>query len=325
MKVKGIAVFSGGLDSIIAVKVIQDQGIEVVGLTFETPFFSSRKARDAARKIGLPLKVLDITEEHLKMLMNPRYGYGKNLNPCIDCHTLMLKIAGEKMSELGADFIFTGEVLGQRPMSQGKQMLGVVAKNSGYADYILRPLSAKLLPKTKPEREGKINREMLLDIQGRGRKIQISLAEHYGISDYAPPAGGCLLTDPMFTKRLRDLFDHKKDFTIRDIELLKFGRHFRLDEKTKIVVGRNRVDNEAIQRLTETRDITVYTVSFRGPTVLIPDGGNAEVQQSAAALCARYSDAPRDENVAVNCVSGNQSWEIVVTAASQENISRWMI
>jgi len=325
LKVKGLAVFSGGLDSIIAVKIIQEQGIDVLGITFETPFFSSSKARDAARQIDLPLMVMDITEVHLEMLMNPRYGYGKNMNPCIDCHTLMLKITGEKMNELGADFIFTGEVLGQRPMSQGKQMLGVVARNSGYQNYILRPLSAKLLPETTPEREGKVNREQLLDIQGRGRKTQISLAEHYGISDYAPPAGGCLLTDPIFTKRLRDLLNHKKDFSIRDIKLLKFGRHFRMNEKTKIIVGRNRADNEAIQKLTETRDVTVYMASYSGPTVLIPGGGDSEIVHLAAALCARYSDAPKDVKVAATCASGSEISSIDVMAVSPDNISSWII
>jgi len=325
LKVKGLAVFSGGLDSIIAVKIVQEQGIDVLGITFETPFFSARKARDAAAKIGLPLIVLDITEEHLQMLMAPRYGYGKNMNPCIDCHTLMLKIAGEKMSELDADFIFTGEVLGQRPMSQGKQMLGVVARNSGYSDYILRPLSARLLPETKPESEGKVKRERLLAISGRGRKIQIALAEHYGISDYAPPAGGCLLTDPMFTKRLRDLFNFKKDFTIRDIELLKFGRHFRIDENTKTIVGRNRVDNEAIEKLADEQDARMAMTSFRGPTVLVPGGGNTDTLQLAAALCARYSDAPKDVKVAVTCISGSETSSIEVTAASQETIATLMI
>ncbi len=323
--VRGISVFSGGLDSILSVKVIQDQGIDVLGITFETPFFSARKARDAAAQIGLPLIVLDITDEHLQMLRSPRYGYGKNLNPCIDCHTLMLKIAGDRMSELGADFLFTGEVLGQRPMSQGKQMLGVVAKNSGYRDFILRPLSARLLPETKPEIEGKVQRERLLAISGRGRKIQIELAEHYGISDYAAPAGGCLLTDPMFSKRLRDLFNHNKDYSRRDIELLKFGRHFRINETTKIIVGRNRIDNEAIQKLTKNGDITVYMASFRGPTVLIPGGGDAEMIQLAAAICARYSDAPKDVNVAVTCLFGSQSSSIEVMAVSPEVISAWMI
>jgi tRNA-uridine 2-sulfurtransferase len=325
LKVKGLAVFSGGLDSIIAVKVIQDQGIEVLGITFETPFFSARKARDAAEKIGLPLIVSDITDAHLKMLLAPRYGYGKNMNPCIDCHTLMLKIAGDRMKELGADFIFTGEVLGQRPMSQGKQMLGVVAKNSGYPDYILRPLSAKLLPETKPEKEGKVQREQLLAISGRGRKIQIELAEHYGISDYSPPAGGCLLTDPMFAKRLKDLFNYHRDYSRRDIELLKFGRHFRVNEQTKIVVGRNRLDNEAIQTLTEEGDVTVYMTSFRGPTVLIPGGGDTEMVYLAATLCARYSDAPKDEPVAVTCLRGSGTSSLEVMAAAPKSVSAWII
>jgi tRNA U34 2-thiouridine synthase MnmA/TrmU len=237
----------------------------------------------------------------------------------------MLKIAGGKMNELGADFIITGEVLGQRPMSQGKQMLRVVAKNSGFPDYILRPLSAKLLPETKPEREGKIKRQQLLDIQGRGRKTQMMLAEHYGIFEYAPPAGGCLLTDPMFTKRLKDLFNHKKDFSIRDIELLKVGRHFRIDEKTKIVVGRNKVDNEAIQKLAEIKDATIYMSSFRGPIVLVPGAGGSEILHIAATLCARYSDAPKDRVVVAICTIGNKTSNLEVIAASQENIARWMI
>ncbi|MBU2053859.1 MAG: tRNA 4-thiouridine(8) synthase ThiI, partial [Proteobacteria bacterium] len=218
MKVKGIALFSGGLDSTLAVKVISDQGIEVRGITFETPFFGAAKARAAAAGIGLPLQVLDITEEHLKMLRAPRYGYGKNMNPCIDCHTLMLKIAGRKMEEEGADFVFTGEVLGERPMSQGKQSLQVVAKNAGYPDRILRPLSAKLLPETEPEREGKVDRSRLCDLQGRGRKRQMEMAAHYRIASYPAPAGGCLLTDPIFSRRLRDLFAHHPDCRVRDIE-----------------------------------------------------------------------------------------------------------
>lgn len=322
---RGLAVFSGGLDSILAVKVIQDQGIDVLGITFETPFFSAGKARRAAAQIRLPLTVLDITDEHLRMLLSPRYGYGKNLNPCIDCHILMIKTAGDRMAELGADFIFTGEVLGQRPMSQGKQMLEVIAKNSGYRDDLLRPLSARLLPETRPEREGIVQRDRLLDISGRGRKIQIELADYYGISDYAPPAGGCLLTDPMFTIRLKDLFSHKQDFSRRDIELLKVGRHFRLNESTKIVVGRNRNDNETIQKLTEKGDVTVYMTSFRGPTVLIPGGGSAEVLHLAAAICARYSDAPRDADVTVTCLCESRTSFVDVTAASPEIIATWRI
>ncbi|MBW2559118.1 MAG: tRNA 4-thiouridine(8) synthase ThiI, partial [Deltaproteobacteria bacterium] len=179
LKVKGIALISGGLDSILAVKVVQEQGIEVQGVAFETPFFSADSALEACKAIDLPLSVVDITREHLVMLRAPRYGYGKNMNPCIDCHILMLKKAGEKMESENADFIFTGEVLGQRPMSQGKQSLHIVAKRSGYQEYIVRPLSAGLLPETKPEMEGKIDRQRLLDIQGRSRKRQMELADRY--------------------------------------------------------------------------------------------------------------------------------------------------
>jgi len=186
LKVNAIALFSGGLDSILAVKVIQEQDIDVLGITFVTPFFGAKKSIEAAKRIGLPLLTLNITEEHLVMLKAPKYGYGRNMNPCIDCHALMLKIAGEKMEELGADFLFTGEVLGQRPMSQGKQSLHVVAKNSGYNGYVLRPLSATLLPETIPETEGKVNRKRLLDIQGRGRKRQMEMAKNYGIRTTQP-------------------------------------------------------------------------------------------------------------------------------------------
>ncbi len=184
----------------LAAELIRRQNIDVLCFTCTTPFFGPEKAQAAAKQINLPLIVEDITAQHLKMLRSPRYGYGKNMNPCIDCHILMLQIAGKKMMEAGADFIFTGEVLGQRPMSQGKQSLYVVAKNSGYSDYILRPLSAGLLAPIKAEREGKVDRLQLLSIQGRGRKDQMQMACDFGINGYAPPAGGCLLTDPMFAR-----------------------------------------------------------------------------------------------------------------------------
>jgi tRNA-uridine 2-sulfurtransferase len=299
LKTKAIALFSGGLDSILAFNVIAEQGIEVLGITFSTPFFGAEKARATARRIGLSLTVLDITEEHMRMLRSPRYGYGKNMNPCIDCHTLMLKVAGRRMEEEGADFVLTGEVLGQRPMSQGKQSLYVVAKNAGYPDRILRPLSARLLPETEPERSGKVDRSRLCDIQGRGRKRQMEMAVHYGVTSYPPPAGGCLLTDPIFARRLRDLFDRHPGHRIRDIELLKVGRHFRLTETTKVVVGRNATDNETIERLAEAGDELIRIDPFPGPTVLIPGGGDDDTRRLAAGLCARYSDAPRDREVIV--------------------------
>ncbi len=325
MKVKGIALFSGGLDSSLAFKVIEDQGIEVLGITFETPFFGASRARAAARMIGLPLTILNITEEHLHMLHAPRYGYGKNMNPCIDCHTLMLKIAGRRMEEEGADFVFTGEVLGQRPMSQGKQSLCLVAKNAGYPDRIIRPLSARLLPETGPEREGKVDRTRLLDIQGRGRKQQMEMAVHYGITSYPAPAGGCLLTDPIYTKRLRDLFDRHPDHSVRDIELLKVGRHFRFNETTKAVVGRNAMDNDTIERLAVPGDALIRIAQVPGPAVLVPGGGDEETRLLAARLCARYSDAPKDRAVVAYCVRNGISTSLTIPALTPEESARLII
>ena len=325
MKVKAIALFSGGLDSILAFKVVAEQGIEVRGVTFSTPFFGAEKARATARRIGLPLAVVDITDEHMQMLRSPRYGYGKNMNPCIDCHTLMLKVAGRQMEEEGADFVFTGEVLGERPMSQGKQSLYVVAKNAGYPDRILRPLSAQLLPETEPERSGKVDRTRLCDIQGRGRKRQMEMAVHYGITSYPAPAGGCLLTDPIFARRLRDLFNRHPDHRIRDIELLKVGRHFRLSETTKAVIGRNVMDNGTIERLARADDALIRVDQFPGPTVLVPGGGDEGTRRLAAGLCARYSDAPRDREAAVRCVLNEITTPFSVMAVTPEEAEHLLI
>ncbi len=325
MKVKGIGLFSGGLDSILAAKIIMALGVEVTGVTCTTPFFSPEKAKSAAKTIGLHLIEADITKEHLDVLKAPKYGYGKNMNPCIDCHTLMLKIAGRMMEDRGADFIFTGEVLGQRPMSQTRQSLYTVAKNSGYQEYILRPLSALLLPETKPEIEGKVDRQRLCALRGRGRKDQIEMARRYGIDHYPAPAGGCLLTDPMFTKRLKDLFRHGMDFRIRDIELLKYGRHFRINEFSKAIVGRNSVENETLQRLSLEADTVIHVEQFPGPTTIVPYGGDETTILSAASLCALYSDAPKNEEVMALCRRGNSIIHIQVKAALREDIGCWLI
>jgi tRNA-uridine 2-sulfurtransferase len=322
--VKAIALFSGGLDSVLAAELVRRQDIEVLCLSFITPFFNAQKAQSAIQQINLPLTILDITVPHLEMLKAPRYGYGKNMNPCIDCHTLMLKIAGQKMEETGSDFILTGEVLGQRPMSQNKQSLYVVAKNSGYRDYILRPLSAQLLDPIKAERENRIDRSRLLAIQGRGRKEQMKLAADFGIREYAPPAGGCLLTDPIFSRRLRDLFTHHEDHHSRDFELLKFGRHFRWNERCKIIVGRNNTDNEALNHLVTADDLIFKMKNFPGPLVVIPYG-SANEAQIAASLCVRYSDAPDDSEEEVVYQYQNSSQTIRAKAASKEDCQRWII
>lgn len=325
MSVKAIGLFSGGLDSVLAVKVLQDQGIEVTGVTFETPFFGAEKARDAAEAIDIPLKIINFTEEHLAMLKAPRYGYGKNMNPCIDCHGLMLEKAGGLMAGEGADFLFTGEVLGQRSKSQTGQSLRLVAKLSGFEGYIVRPLSALLLPETIPEAEGKVDRKRLLDIQGRSRKRQMALAQYYGLSSYSTPAGGCLLTDPAFSHRLKDLFDRENHPPVRHIELLKVGRHLRVSGNVKIVVGRNKGENDTIEHLAEPEDSLVTIRGIPGPLVIIPGGGDEENIRAAAAICAFYSDAPEDVSVDAEVRRGGATRSIVTTAARRELVRSLMI
>lgn len=325
MKVRALSLLSGGLDSILAVRVILDQEIEVTGISFVTPFFTADRAEKAAETLAIPLVVMDFTEEHLAMLKNPRYGYGKNMNPCIDCHALMLQAAGRKMEEMRYDFLFTGEVLGQRPMSQTKQSLHIVAKLSGYGDRIVRPLSAKLLPETRPEQEGRVDRSGLLDIQGRGRKRQIALAAAYGIREYSNPAGGCLLTDPVFSRKLKDLFEQPGGFSVRDIELLKVGRHFRLSPGAKIVVGRNQEENRTIQELSRGEDVVLRMQDFPGPLVLMTGKVDEESIRLAAGICARYSDAPAGEPVTVHRQDGEAAQFLRIVPADPRTAEEKLI
>lgn len=294
--VKGLGLFSGGLDSILAVKVLQDQGIEVIGITFQTPFFGPQQASKAAEEIGIPLIVKDFTQRHLEMLKDPPSGYGSNMNPCIDCHALMLSEAGKIMEREGYHFLFTGEVLNERPMSQNRNSLARVAKRSGYKPYVLRPLSAKLLPETRPEQEGFVDRKRLLNISGRGRKPQMALAKHYAVKNYPAPAGGCLLTDPNFSFRLKELFHHNWNCSIQELELLKIGRHFRIDG-TKIVVGRDERENDRLRELVEKDDVLLSGEHIPGPLVLISGGGSSGVVKRAAGLCVRYSDAKHEDTM----------------------------
>jgi tRNA U34 2-thiouridine synthase MnmA/TrmU len=292
-KVRALGLCSGGLDSMLSALVLRKQGIEVEWITFETPFFSSEKARRASSLTGIPLLVRNITLIYLKMLKNPPCGYGKYMNPCMDCHALMFRLAGAIMNENGFDFLFSGEVLGQRPMSQTMNSLRYVEKRSGFDGYIVRPLSAKKLPTTLPEQQGLLNRDLLLDISGRSRKPQIKLAEEFGVTSYPSPAGGCLLTDKGYSSRLKDLFDHQDSYTEGEFYLLKHGRHLRLNKNNKIVVGRTKEDNEKIIKYYNPSVDTIIKVkSFPGPTVLMPRGGSKEIMILASSICAGYSKAP---------------------------------
>jgi tRNA-specific 2-thiouridylase len=248
-KVKALALLSGGLDSTLAVRLILDQGIGVEALNFVSPFCLCGKggcgASETAKQLGVPLKVISVGEEYLKVIRKPKHGYGRNMNPCIDCRIFMLKKAKKYAEKSGASFIFTGEVLDERPMSQHYTALKAIEKEAELKNEILRPLSAKLLPETLIEKKGLVNREKLLAIRGRSRKPQIELAKRFSIADYPCPAGGCLLTYKEFANKLRDLFTHKKRVSVADVNMLKVGRHFRFG-KNKIIVGRNETENKIL-------------------------------------------------------------------------------
>jgi len=325
-KVRALGLCSGGLDSTLAGLVLRDQGIEVEWITFETPFFSSAKARRASQLTGIPLTVKSITPTYIEMLKNPSRGYGKYMNPCLNCHTLMFKLAGEIMKEKGFDFLFSGEVLGQRPMSQTKPSLRYVEKHSGFDGYILRPLSAKRLPETIPEKQGRVNRERLFDFAGRSRKPQMQLANKFGLAEYPTPAGGCLLTDKGFSRRLKDFFDHQTGWTENEICLLKFGRHLRVNESTKIIIGRTHDDNQKILALHDPQADTILKVKeYVGPLTLIPNGASKEMLTLAASICAGYSKAPKYTPVEVSVTEPHKHQAITVLGIPPKDIQHFLI
>jgi tRNA U34 2-thiouridine synthase MnmA/TrmU len=311
---KAIALLSGGLDSTLAVKLILDQGIEVEAVNFISAFCTCTSSnsgclegKKAAVKLGIKLKVVNISREILELVKHPKYGYGRNMNPCLDCRIFTLKKAGEYMREQGASFLITGEVLGERPMSQRRDAMRIIERDSGFNGLILRPLSAKLLPPTIPENEGWVDREKLLDIQGRSRKPQIALAEELGISDYPCPAGGCLLTDPGFAKRMRDLMDHNPNFTLNDVHLLKVGRHFRLSPKAKTIVGRNEKENKKVLSFAQKGDFIYKVLDFPGPLTIVRGKLEDYLSELPACITAGYSKAKNEKEITVSykeCPSG---------------------
>ncbi len=310
--VRAIGLLSGGLDSILAVKVIQRQGIKVTGLSFTCPFFGADFARKAAQDLDIPLIVKDFTKDHFQIVKNPPHGYGKTMNPCIDCHSLMLRIAGQLMEESGFDFIFTGEVLNERPMSQNRQSLHIVAKISGYERYIVRPLSAKFLDETEPEKKGLLDRQALLDIQGRSRKRQMSLAQEFNVQEYPNPAGGCLLTDKGFSNRLKELLEYNENPAYYELRLLRFGRHFRMSEKTKLVVGRNEHENGIIEKFIIEDSYLLRTEKVPGPVCLLVGPDAKEYLDEAAKICASYSDTKDNSECIVKFEQAEKDQEITV-------------
>ncbi len=300
MNTKALTLLSGGLDSILATRLLQEQGIDITAVNFTSPFCIREKegygAADAAEQLNVPLKVITMGEDYLKLLRNPKHGYGRNMNPCIDCRIFMFRKAKEYAEEIGASFICTGEVLDERPMSQHLNALSLIEQEAGLEGRVLRPLSARLLPKTEAEKKGWVDRDRLLDVQGRSRKRQISLAKELGVNDYPCPSGGCLLTYKEFAAKLRDLFQHKKRVGTRDVALLKVGRHFRLG-KNKIVVGRNETENEQLLQMRSENDYLFEVPDCGSPTALLQGPKTKKAVEKAAALTLRYADKKDGEAI----------------------------
>ncbi|HLA38398.1 MAG TPA: hypothetical protein VJ417_00295 [Candidatus Glassbacteria bacterium] len=319
-RIKAVAMLSGGLDSSLAVKIVADQGIDVIGINFNTGFcltdhrrkmvglgadIDPKSVRNEALQAGarwrIPVDIIDISSEYLQILTAPRYGYGSAVNPCIDCRIFMQKKTREYMERVGASFIITGEVVGQRPMSQMRNTLRLIETQSGNPGLILRPLSARLLEPTVAEKRGWVDREKLYDFSGRSRKPQMDLAQKIGLADYPQPAGGCcFLTDQNYARRMQDLFTHsgKKTLSTEQVLLLKVGRHFRVSDKAKAIVGRNEAENLFLKSSKKDR-ISLNCTDVVGPLTLIegtPDDGEIE---AAAKITARYSDGKHFEQVKV--------------------------
>lgn len=322
---KAIGLISGGLDSSLAIKAIQLQGIEVIALHYLIPFvkydatsgIEESSAKKIANSLSCKLKIIELRGNYLKMIKNPKYGYGKNLNPCIDCKIFMLKHAKKIMQQQGAKFVFTGEVVGQRPMSQNKKSLAKIEKESGLGKILVRPLSAMILPKTIPQKEGWLKSEFLFDINGRGRKRQIALAKKWAIKEYPWPGGGCLLTDPSFCRRLKDIMDHE-EYSLDNIKLLKVGRHFRINKKLKLVVGRDQKDNERILDLARNSDVCFEPDGIPGPIGIGRGILDKDTKRIAAQIVARYTSLDDEIKVTFGFIGRNKK-EIILEKAINEN------
>ncbi len=323
---KALALFSGGLDSILAAKLILDQGIEVLALTFSLPFIAEKEdhAAKAAARLGITHFKVEVGAEYLEVVRNPKYGYGSGMNPCIDCRIYMLREAKKRMHEIGATFIITGDVLGERPMSQHRKALALEEQEAGLDGLIVRPLSAKLLPETIPEREGWVDRAKLMAIRGKSRKPQIALAAQFGLQGaYPSPSGGCLLTYREFAAKVKDLCEHDERVTMRDIELLKLGRHFR-SGAAKLIVGRNEMENSRLVELKTPEEYAFEVPDYGSPISILQGSHTQEAIELAARLTARYSDARVDPVVVEYWTEGPRK-RITISPLTDEELARLRI
>ena len=330
---KAICSFSGGLDSMLAVKLMLEQGIEVEGIYFRTGFGGCGDNEDLslvkerAKDLDITLRVVDVSEELIKIIRKPKFGFGKNMNPCIDCHSLFFKKCGEYMRKLGCSFIATGEVLGERPMSQRKMALQQIDNESGLKGFILRPLSAKRLAETIPEKKGWVDRKKLLDISGRSRKIQRSLAEKYALTSFPNAAGGCLLTEKDFSRKLRDLMKYSPGITTKDISDLRSGRHFRLSDDVKFIIGRNEEENIRLLDKASSKESCFMTVDVPGPAGVIIGKMGKNEKLLASSIIAAYSDAHNGDEIKMKIRNGRSGeWrEILVIVPPKKDMEKFLI
>ncbi|MCX6762848.1 MAG: tRNA 4-thiouridine(8) synthase ThiI [Candidatus Moranbacteria bacterium] len=292
--VRALVLFSGGLDSILAVKILLSLGVEATALTYVSYFFDASQAKRSARENKIKLKIVDFSKKHFEIIKNPLFGRGAGMNPCIDCHLLMLKEAKKIVGSGKYHFLATGEVLGQRPMSQNSRALELIEKKAGLVAKILRPLSAKVLPETEMEKSGMVDRAQLPGISGRSRKDQMEFAKKYKIKYYPTPAGGCILTDKEYSKKLRDLLGNIKKPKSSDFELLRIGRHF-WEGNTKIILGRDHEENLKLKKIAEKGDTLIEPKDIPGPTVLVRGKKNKNVLDFAKTLLLRYTKNAGDD------------------------------
>ncbi len=331
---RAVLLLSGGLDSTLAAKMMADQGIELFALHFTSPFCTCSRgagkpgedgpatggcrsqARIVADRMGIPIRTVSKGSEYVEIVRNPRHGRGSGMNPCIDCRIFTLRKAKAYMEEIGASFLVTGEVVGQRPMSQRVDALRVIEKHSGTAGLVLRPLSAKHCEPTVPEREGWVDRERLLDIVGRSRKEQIRLAREWDVVDYPCPAGGCLLTDKTFSLKVRDLLDHRPAPDAVDLNLLKVGRHFRLEDGAKVIVARDEAENRRLEALCRGRLPVYIADGFSGPSVAIDGTLNGTTGELLSRVYTRYGKAGTPPPFRVREISPSGERELSLPADS---------
>ena len=334
MKRKALALLSGGLDSTLAVKVILEQGIEVEALNFTSPFCSctgrnagcKSEAVRVAEEFNIPIKVMNKGMEYLEIVRNPRHGYGKGMNPCIDCRIFLMRKAKEYMAESGADFVITGEVLGQRPMSQRRHTLDIIERESGLAGLLLRPLSAKHFEPTIPELEGWVDRKSLLSIQGRSRKEQMQLASELDVKNYPCPAGGCLLTELSFVSKVKDVFDHSDQLNLRDFRLLRLGRHFRTAPRTKLIVGRDEAENDLLEKHVQAGEATVLWLEGGGPLGVLIGEVDDTALETAAKIVLRYTKAEPGKVCSVKSViDGIERFMSVANTFDEQKIEEFRI